>query len=139
MVGSYLGDVGWECFGTLFEKRVYERSGRREDVEALTSGSDVEGLVGSAEAKEYFRAERYTIQSGASFAASFAIIIVLEGRLKLKTAAGSNLSLWKGTTVVVPYFDGVFVLEGEGGTVGLRGRGRPRVEGGSSLVFFLVL
>ena len=86
----------------------------REDVEALVTGPDVQGLVGNSQATKYFRAERYRVESERSFAPGFSVVIIIGGRLQLETGAGSSMAVCKGMTIVIPYADGDFTLTGEG-------------------------
>lgn len=93
---------------------VETRGRTRANIEALMTDQYKHGPVGSLQAQKYFRAERHDIEAETSFAAGFAILIVFSGEMQLKLATGSHLSLQKGMTVVVPYADGDFMLQGSG-------------------------
>lgn len=92
-----------------------------DDIAALITPRDAQGLLAPHLTREYFTVERYDLQKSGSrsFAPGFAIIVVFEGEyLQMTTAAagliGAPVALSQGSTVVMPYEAGTFDLSGPG-------------------------
>lgn len=79
------------------------------DLGALTAAGDG-GLLPAA-ADPYFRAER--VRGGGELAPSFAVLLVLGGEGALRTSAGDELELRRGTTALVPFGAGATTLTGD--------------------------
>ncbi|KAG6012459.1 hypothetical protein E4U54_007530 [Claviceps lovelessii] len=64
---------------------------------------------------EYFRLERLAVKGGPVVAQrGFAVLIVLEGDLSLRTEKAEAVAMGKGSTAVVPFGDGEMQLDGVG-------------------------
>jgi mannose-6-phosphate isomerase len=68
------------------------------------------GLLPAA-ADPYFRAER--VRGGGELAPSFAVLLVLGGEGALRTSAGDELELRRGTTALVPFGAGATTVTGD--------------------------
>ncbi|KAK1253196.1 hypothetical protein MKX07_001273 [Trichoderma sp. CBMAI-0711] len=109
---GHLG-VGFETALTAVEMK-----GRtREEVMKLVTGPRVAESVCAEESRGYFRLERVLVKDRSGCRRGFAVVVVLEGEVVLRTEAGEVLSLTRGSTVVVPYEDGGITLEGEADVV----------------------
>jgi mannose-6-phosphate isomerase len=95
-------DLGWD---TALEAMDREPA----DVAALTAGGD-DGLLPPA-ADPYFRAER--IRAGDVLAPSFGILLAVAGEGSIRTGAGDELALRRGTTALVPFGAGDATLTGD--------------------------
>ena len=85
-----------------------------EEIAELVGRPGTLGPVLCEPAREYFELEHVKVSGTADSASGFAVLVVLEGELDLKTAAGSSVALKRGNTVVVPYSDGELTLQGSG-------------------------
>lgn len=94
-----------------------DRQGRSDGDMAKLITKAVSGPSAAKESEEYFIIERFQVSGRQECQHGFAIMVVLEGRLALKTSAGASLDLEKGKTLIVPYEDGDFTLEGSGDVV----------------------
>ncbi|KAG5981791.1 hypothetical protein E4U55_002569 [Claviceps digitariae] len=97
------------------------RGRTREQTErcCITHGGQGDGpeTVFARDSLEYFRLERLSVSKGAGVAAQrgFAILIVLEGNLSLRTERSEEaMVIGRGSTVVVPFEEGEMRLDGEG-------------------------
>ncbi|KND87150.1 putative mannose-6-phosphate isomerase GmuF [Tolypocladium ophioglossoides CBS 100239] len=88
------------------------RARTKDEVARLVTDGQVSESVLPAESQEYFVIERQQVKGIGHCRRGFAILIVLEGDAHLATKAGANLVLAKGSTVVIPFEDGDFTLEG---------------------------
>ena len=79
------------------------------DIAALTAAGDG-GLLPAA-ADPYFRAER--VRGGDELGPSFAVLLVLGGEGALRSSAGDELELRRGTTALVPFGAGATTLTGD--------------------------
>jgi mannose-6-phosphate isomerase len=79
------------------------------DVAALTAGG-ADGLLPAA-ADPYFRAER--VRGGDELSPSFAVVLGVAGAGAVRTAAGDELPLRRGTTALVPHAAGATTLTGD--------------------------
>ncbi|KAM4055822.1 mannose-6-phosphate isomerase [Hirsutella rhossiliensis] len=124
---GHLG-LGFDVALTAVETRARTREQIMElvkDSQASTSSSDGSSVVVDA-SREYFELERRRVVAGAQQRCrrGFAVVIVLGGAVSLAVDArhdgggdDGGLALSKGATVVVPFADGDFVLEGDGADV----------------------
>ncbi|KAL7823652.1 RmlC-like cupin [Trichoderma gracile] len=95
-----------------------ETKGRtREEVMRLVTKPKVAESVCVEESRGYFHLERVLVRNKSSCRRGFAVVVVLEGDVIMKTEAGEVLNLTRGSTVVVPYEDGGITLEGEADVV----------------------
>jgi mannose-6-phosphate isomerase len=94
-------ELGWETA---------LRSLDREPIDPAALSAPGDGLL-PREADPYFRAER--VRGGDVLAPSFAVLLVTEGEGALRTGAGDELALRRGTTALVPFAAGATTLEGE--------------------------
>ena len=106
MDGSQEGHLG---LGFDVVSTAVEISGRsRQDIAALITDPDIEGLLRRHHTREYFTVDRHSVISYSSFAPGFAIIIIFEGDLQMTAAADEGVAIRKGNTVVVPFEAGTF-------------------------------
>jgi len=98
---EHLG-LGWDTALEAMERRP-------ADLAALTGGGD-DGLLPRA-ADPYFRAER--VRRGDELGPSFAILLAVAGEGAVRTGAGDELELRRGTTALVPFGAGATVLTGD--------------------------
>lgn len=75
----------------------------------------VSGSAVAEASREYFDLERVQVTSeGQHCRPGFAIMVVLEGTMSMKTEGGDCLELTKGKTLVIPNAEGSFTLSGSG-------------------------
>ena len=91
-----------------------DRKGRSDEEMAKLITTATVGSAAAKESEEYFVLERVPVSGAQKCAPGFAIMVVLEGTLVLKTDGGDKLDVKRGKTIVMPHGDGGFVLEGEG-------------------------
>lgn len=91
-----------------------DRKGRSGEEIARLVTTATSGSVVAKGSEEYFVLERVPVSGSQRCAPGFAILVVLEGTLVLKTDGGDKLDVKKGNTVVIPHGDGEFVLEDSG-------------------------
>ncbi|UKZ46020.1 hypothetical protein TrVGV298_000217 [Trichoderma virens] len=109
---GHLG-LGFETALTAVETR-----GRtREEVMALVTDAKVAESVFAEESQSYFHLERVVVNGQSRCRRGFAILVVLMGLVRLKTESSELSILKKGSTVVIPYEDGEFILESENANV----------------------
>ncbi|PTB69339.1 RmlC-like cupin [Trichoderma citrinoviride] len=112
---GHLG-VGFETALTAVETK-----GRtREEAMKLVTEPRVAESLCVEESRRYFLLERVLLvkSKSSSCRRGFAVVVVLEGHVVLKTEfGGEGLDLTKGATVVVPYEDGEITLEGRADVV----------------------
>jgi mannose-6-phosphate isomerase len=109
--GAHLG-LGYPTALTAVNRTVWSDEEAAKLITSVESGSTV-----AKESEEYFILERVRVSGSQKCAPGFAIMVVLEGDIALKTASDERLDLKKGKTVVIPHSDGEFVLEGSSGDV----------------------
>lgn len=85
-----------------------------EEMAKLVTPKDTFGSVVAPESREYFDLSRVSVSGQRGCSRGFAILVVLEGELQIQMDSGVSLELQKGNTVIVPYGDGDFVLQGSG-------------------------
>jgi mannose-6-phosphate isomerase len=83
-----------------------------EEMANLVTEPGAVGPVLTQEARHYFELERVVLSGKHSCKRGFAVMVVLEGELTLKTASGAREALKGGNTVVIPYIDGELELIG---------------------------
>lgn len=110
--GSVHGHLGVGFQKALTAVEIEGRS--REQVLRLVSDQNSFGNVVAAESNEYFVIERLQFEGEISCRRGFAIVVVLDGDMQLITDSKESVSLTKGTTTVVPFADGDFLLQGTG-------------------------
>ncbi|KAG5941064.1 hypothetical protein E4U59_001943 [Claviceps monticola] len=95
---------------------VNNRGWTREQVERcwVKNESDHAESVFANDSREYFRMERLAVKGRVTTQRDFAVLIVLEGKMSLRTEKSESISIGKGSTVVIPYEDGDMHLDGEG-------------------------
>ncbi|KAG6094729.1 hypothetical protein E4U31_006166 [Claviceps sp. LM219 group G6] len=95
---------------------VNNRGWTREQVERcwVKNESDHAESVFANDSREYFRMERLAVKGQMTTQRGFAVLIVLEGKMSLRTEKSESISIEKGSTVVIPYEDGDMHLDGEG-------------------------
>lgn len=86
----------------------------RDEIATLITESNIEGVLCGPQTEEYFVVEHHIVTSELSFAPGFAVLILFDGELQMRTSAGACLNFRKGDTVVIPYSDGIFYLQGNG-------------------------
>jgi mannose-6-phosphate isomerase len=95
---------------------VVDRSGWKQRLNSIVHRShqigQVHDLFGVL-AKDFFRAQRLAITTGARFNPDYAVLVVLGGTGELTTEDGEKLALGKGDTVVIPYAAGSTTIDGE--------------------------
>lgn len=84
----------------------------RDEVAKLVTDGQVSESVCAAESTEYFVIERQKVKGVANCRRGFAVLIVLAGDASLATKGSDRLALKKGSTVVIPFEDGDFTVEG---------------------------
>lgn len=84
-----------------------------EDMAKLITSIET-GSVAAKESEEYFILERVKVSGEQKCRPGFAIMVVLDGALTLKTGGGVSLSLIKGATAVIPHGDGQLLFGGCG-------------------------
>ncbi|RFU79269.1 mannose-6-phosphate isomerase [Trichoderma arundinaceum] len=105
---GHLG-LGFETALTAVETR--RRT--REEVLGLVTEGGAAGSVCVEQSHEYFHLERIIVKDHSRCRRGFAILVVLDGNVSLKTSASDALTLRKGSTVVISHEDGEFTLEGD--------------------------
>ncbi|KAL7945276.1 RmlC-like cupin domain-containing protein [Trichoderma barbatum] len=91
-----------------------ETTGRtREEVMRLVTDASVSESVFVEESQSYFQLERVLVSGQSRCRRGFAILVVLQGNVRLTTKLSELSILKKGSTVVIPYEDGEFTLESE--------------------------
>jgi mannose-6-phosphate isomerase len=106
---GHLG-VGFETALTAVDKK-----GRsREEIMSLVTTKVDSGRVFAKESYEFFELERLLVVNETHCGRGFAILVVLEGSLDLISSDFEGLVLKKGNTVVIPFVDGDFTLQGKG-------------------------
>jgi mannose-6-phosphate isomerase len=109
---GHLG-LGFETALTAVETR-----GRtREEVLSLVTDGNVAESVFVGQSRDYFHLERVLVKDQSHCRSGFAILVVLDGNVSLKTKSSGALTLKKGSTVVIPHEDGEFTLEGNADVV----------------------
>jgi len=78
---------------------------------AATAGAS--GRYFSAEADQFFRADRIRVGAPALLEASFAVLVILDGSGILRTEGGHETELSRGMTIVVPHGAGSLRVTGE--------------------------
>lgn len=102
-------DLGFETALTAVETR-----GRtREEVMGLVTEGKVAESVFAEQSQDYFHLERVVVKDHTRCRRGFAILVVLDGNVSLKTTSSEALFLQKGSTVVIPHEDGEFTLDGD--------------------------
>jgi mannose-6-phosphate isomerase len=102
-------DTGAEHLGLGWDTALEALDREPADLAALSAGGDA-GLLPPA-ADPYFRAER--VRAGDVLEASFAILLAVAGEGALRTGAGDELELRRGTTALVPFGAGDSTLTGD--------------------------
>ncbi|KAL7915346.1 RmlC-like cupin domain-containing protein [Trichoderma velutinum] len=111
---GHLG-LGFETALTAVETR-----GRtREEAMALVTEAKVAESVFVEESQSYFQLERVIVNGQSRCRRGFAILVVLQGNVTLKTQSSELSILKKGSTVVIPHEDGEFTLESENADVAI--------------------
>ncbi|KAM0264310.1 hypothetical protein ACHAQJ_000800 [Trichoderma viride] len=109
---GHLG-LGFEIALTAVETR-----GRtREEVLSLVTKGSVTESVFVDQSRNYFDMERVLVKGHSYCRRGFAILVVLDGNVSLKTKSSQAVILRKGSTVVIPHEDGEFTLEGNADVV----------------------
>ncbi|KAG5951133.1 hypothetical protein E4U53_003716 [Claviceps sorghi] len=93
------------------------RGRTREQAERcwVTRQADATDGVFARDSLEYFRLERLAVQGPAAAQEGFAVVIVLEGDVSLRTERSQQpMAMARGSTAVVPFEDGAMHLDGEG-------------------------
>ncbi|KAH8170122.1 mannose-6-phosphate isomerase [Sarocladium implicatum] len=85
-----------------------------EEMQRLVSGPTKSGPTVAEPSREYFRLDRSAIEGKETLEAGFAIMVVLDGEMAMKTAEGSAMVLKKGSTIISPHGDGQMTLTGKG-------------------------
>jgi mannose-6-phosphate isomerase len=85
-----------------------------EEMASLVSGPTASGPTVAEASRDYFRLDRSQVDGEMSLGPGFGIMVVLEGTMSLKTISGTESSLKKGSTVVIPHGDGELTLQGSG-------------------------
>lgn len=90
---------------------------RSEEEMAKLITNAVSGPSAAKESEEYFILERFQVSGEQECQAGFAIMVIVEGNITLRTSAGASLDVEKGKTFVVPHEDGKLTLHGTGDVV----------------------
>ena len=86
----------------------------REEILSLRTDAETQKSAFHIDSETYFRLQRVKVSGSETCESGFAILIVVGGNLGLWTKVGPELTLMKGSTVVIPFEDGEFTLTGEG-------------------------
>lgn len=113
--GKKAGHLGLG-FGTALTA-VETKAWTREEVMSLVTEANASESVFAAQSRGYFHLERVLVRDYSHCRRGFAILIVLDGNVSLKTKSSHTLVLKKGSTVVISHEDGEFILEGDADVV----------------------
>lgn len=106
--------------GLGFEKALtgVERQSRTiEEIKSLVTPAGTVGSVIVPASEGYFRLQHFKVTDELVCSEGFAVIIVLEGVLDLRTALHNFMLLERGNTVVIGHGEGTFTLSGDGDIV----------------------
>lgn len=88
-----------------------------EEVQSLISPPNKVGSVIVPSSEEYFRLEHLKIEHETKCERGFAVIIVLEGNITVKTSSDEVTEMKRGDTAVVAHEDGDLLVQGVGDVV----------------------